>query len=141
METKQDDVLSYKQLNVGYIVLKNNIPTVVTKEILIDIIQNVDSYTPYIITVELFDKIGFYKSTNPINKDVYFDIGDSIARIIYDNKHKSFRLNFKYSIKNQNRELSNTLEISSINQLQFYLELFYNISLNADSLMKIIVKK
>lgn len=123
--------------NLESIILKDGKPVIVTKDILIDFIQDDSAYAPIIITCELLDKIGFDKTINPVNKDVYYGIGDSNARVIFDNGRRDFRLNFNYSIKSTNRETKSSLYFTSLNQLQFYLEIFYGIKIKPEVLLKL----
>lgn len=128
--------ISHNELISGCIVLKNNEPIIITNEIIIDLLQHPELYSPIIITDELLEKFGFSKSINPINKDVYFDIGDSSARIIHDSKRNDFRMNFHYTIKRPDRHLEAGLGLSQLNQLQFFLIYFYGIELNPELLLR-----
>ncbi len=135
MNTKVES-LNHNELVVGCIVLKNNKPVITMKETIIDLLLHPELYSPIIITGELLEKIGFTKSVNPINKDVYYDIDETMVRVIHDSKKQFFSMNLKYSIKLKDRKLEGGLILSQLSQLQFFLIYFYEMELKPEALLK-----
>lgn len=135
---KENTSLTYNELIEGCIINKNNQPIIVTKEIIIDLLQHPELYSPLIISNELLETIGFRKTENRISKEIYYDVGDSIVRIIYDTKRELYRLNFRYVIQkgSGNIKITDNITFNQLSQFQFYLHFFYKLKIDPNNLLK-----
>lgn len=124
---------NYSELDIGYIVLKKHEPTIITKEILLDLILDDKEYSPITITSELLNKLDFHETKNNFSKEVYYDLGNTIARIIYDGN--KFRLNCRLTIKSGSNTITDPLMVHSVNQLQSHLNNFYGLKINPENLL------
>ena len=135
---QENKTIIHNELIEGCIINKNNQPIIVTNTTIIDLLQNPELYSPILISNDLLATIGFHKTENRINKEIYYDAGNSIVRVIYDTKSESYRLNFRYVIQkgSGNIKITDNITFNQLSQLQFYLTFFYKLKLDPNKLLE-----